>query len=598
MLGAALAALALLPPLCAFAGSETEPKPAASDAAVAEEEADSAAQEVTPGTLSERFAPPTLAREVPVGEGAGAVYEGSVNSWREPDRARIDGETIILDPTPDPNQDTLSELYERLFLRDYYGISANPEGYSAYDHLGGPAAPYGYRESASDFEPRRWKISGELGFAGGSSTYGNNDGQTFALREKLDKGGRTYEFYQEHNIDRSYVNSAETVLGAKQRFERWLWEGDLRLTEEFTEYKDKNDGLNNRQEGRFDLDFRPKFNGGQTEAVIEYGYRIKEYETFSPRSYKHNSGKLRLTQHFSDALTGSAQLRYDSYDYSLGSSLGNRKTELSTEWEYKASDDLRLSASVESEQKSYSARKTRDYEQLTTRLSAVWQPDADSLANVSLSRVDRVGTFAPSQSYNEDSATASYQRQLTDELSLNLSATEREKSFDLDSDRDLSQHSQSLSLSYNPDEAWRFGLNLGRDDHAYALPVRAYVTTRSGLSAGYYCDGVSYSVDYSHSENDYDSDALRDFSNDSWTFAAGWRWDRSSLDLSYSYGLLDQADPASFNDYTDNSFSGAWKYEINPDTDFHLSYTSSDRSYDAQPSVTDKRLEAKLEFDL
>src|SRR5690606_9639432 len=110
-------------------------------------------------------------------------------------------------------------------------------------------------------EPREeWEYEAELGFQSGQSTYAENEAWNAEFVERLiAAGGNEYEFYQQYNRDISYVESESWTVGAEQKIKDMLWDGDLRLQEEFSQYRDHDDSANDLQEGEFKLRFDPEW---------------------------------------------------------------------------------------------------------------------------------------------------------------------------------------------------------------------------------------------------------------------------------------------------------------------------------------------------
>lgn len=449
-------------------------------------------------------------------------------------------------------------------------------------------------------EPRyETEIDGEIGYRSGTSTYASNENWEFELNESLTtRSDKEYRLYQSYQIDKSYVNSNELTVGAEQRFRELLWEGDLRLTEEFSRYNDEDEPLNNRQDGLFKLRFDPEWNDGEWQANVDYKYNVKAYETFSERSYIYHSGKAKLKWEINDRLSTEGWARMDDYNYSLGSTRGNDRVSTGNSWEWQASDRVRLDASAEREVKNYNVRKERSYEKLNYESGVRWQPDDDSTIELKGEFVDYNTEFSPGDAYEETRADVRVSRDLSEELDVSARYSNRAKNFDIDPLDDLDTNSYDLGLNYNPNRRWNFRADWNLANYDYASVNRAYDAT--GMTAGVsYSEGdVRASADWRSSENNYDSDPNRDYSRDDYNVDLDYRLGDHRMRVYYGVGLLDQADPASKNDYTETRAGAEWQFAIDPDVDLRVSYDFSKRAYDAQDDIEDTSFNAKLTFDL
>ncbi|MDQ3024675.1 MAG: hypothetical protein M3R04_09900, partial [bacterium] len=127
-----------------------------------------------------------------------------------------------------------------------------------------------------------------------SSTNANNDLGQISLNEELDDiDGNSFTFYQRYDMERNFVDANVLAIGAKQFFKNWKANGDLRLHEEFKRYDDQHFDSNDRQEGLFDIRWDPEWDCERWRAELSYRYQIKEYEIFSPLSYKLHRGRAR-----------------------------------------------------------------------------------------------------------------------------------------------------------------------------------------------------------------------------------------------------------------------------------------------------------------
>ncbi len=442
-----------------------------------------------------------------------------------------------------------------------------------------------------------WEYEAEFGFQSGQSTYAENEAHTFEFVERLKAaGGNEYEFYQEYNRDISYVESATWTFGAEQKIKDILWDGDLRLKEEFSEYRDKSDSTNDLQEGEFKLSFNPEWADGRWGADVDYKYNVKVYETFSSRSYKLNSGKLKLEHEFSKDFEGEVFSSFDDYNYSIGSDRGNSKTKYGSSFDWDVTNDFSLGVELEQENKNYDVRKDRNHIELGYDFSMDWKPDDDSQFSIKHGITDYDRYYDPGDNYEENSTSASYRRSLSEELDFDLKWSYRDKQFDIVPLDDTLQRGYGLGLNYNPDAEWNFSYSFDNRDNGYVDPVREYEARshRGGVRWSHHNIGVSFDV--STSENLYAMDALRDYARDDFNLDFDYRFDRHSVRVYYGVGYLDQADPASTNDYTETRVGASWDYELSEEAELSISYDFNEREYDSQPLQEDNRLQAIISF--
>ncbi|MCC7477892.1 porin [bacterium] len=450
-----------------------------------------------------------------------------------------------------------------------------------------------------EYKRREWDFSGEITFNSGEGSFNKEEQQAFSLEQRLKMpSGKEFSFYQRYDLDHSYVDSSTLSIGGEQKLPDLLWNGKLRLKEEFRLYTDRNASFNNRQDGLFQLDFDPNWAGGRWKADIAYKYNIKEYETFSPRSYRQNRAKLKLEHQFSKDLSASVHASNDDYTYSFGSNRGNTKRELGGEAQWQVNDQLSLSTSVEHEEKEYEVRKSRGYEQDRWEAGLRWQPDQQSSIDLNTSLTDYDSPFSPDRNYEDQSLRLRAQRSFSPRWQGDLSLSRRSKVFDVDPFNDVDSDSFGAGLSYRPDKDWSFYVNLAADSFDYANPDRAYDNERLSLGASYRHDDFSAGADWSINSSSYSSDPNRNYDNTSLGLNAGYQWGRHDLSAYYNRGQLDQADPASTSEYTDSAFGGRWQFKLSREFDLSLSYDRSNREYTAADSLKDTRFEARLEFEL
>jgi len=447
-------------------------------------------------------------------------------------------------------------------------------------------------------EKSEWEIEGEVGVGTGTATYADQEFQEFELSETLiTPRGHEYEFFQAYEVDHSYVNSGELIVGAEQRFEELLWAGDLKLTEEFVLYRDRDDPLNDRQEGEFRLRFYPEWCDGRWQADLDYKYKVRAYETFSERSYILHQTRVQLEHEFSEQLTGDVEARLADYNYSIGSTRSNHRLGLSTDWEWEPSDSWRLTAGASQDEKTYDVRRSRSYERVRYQGSVRWTPDDASTVELKGELTDYDRVYAPSRSYEDTRFELRLKRDVTEQLELEGRVTERKKDYDIDPLDDLDQHGLSLGANFNPDQRWNFYARLDTTDYDYARDVRAFTQDRVGAGLRYSYGDVRATMDWRRTENSYQAATDRDYSRDDFDIDLGYGFDDHRVRVYYGIGQLQQAHPASVNEYTETRLGAEWRYEFDPQAELRLSYDLRERDYDVQDTIKDALLEARLLFE-
>ena len=525
-------------------------------------------------------------------------------------------ETLAANPDPQSGphgevKELRGELFNVLRRIDYAVITLDSEASSVFDlenetksALTPPTVfttmvdtPWGGQTQAEKGERNEWENDGEISYGGGHATNAENDYVRLSLSETLSTpSGNEFGFYQDYNLDHSYVNSREFAIGAEQKFDGFWWDGDLKLTEEFGLYRDLDDPLNDRQDGLFKLRFDPEWSEGRWKADLDYKYNIKEYETFSERSNIQHSGKLRLQRKFSTDLTGDVTARYDNYNYSIGSTRGNRKYGVGTSWQYQATNDLKLNAAITQEHKSNNVRKTRDYDQLRYDAGARYSPDDDSTLEVKATLTEYEREFDPEENYQDSQWTANYRRNLSSKVDIDLRMVERAKDFSADPVDNLDTHGRSASVNYNPTENWNMRLALDTNEYEYMNIDRSYDTVSLNFATSHSWEEWRLGFDWRRDENSYVTDSNRDYVRDDMNIDLDYSLEDHRWRVYYGVGHTDQADPASVNDYTETRIGAGWDYSLDPDTDLSLSYDASRRDYDAQETQEDARFEARLSF--
>jgi hypothetical protein len=495
---------------------------------------------------------------------------------------KLDNDVIVLDREASFFQGMVSDVYTDAFDTVYESPMES--------------TPWG-GETQKEQPRAEWEYEADFGYQSGTSTYAENASYTYDFAQILTAaGGNEYEFYQSYNHDLSYVESENFSFGAKQKIEDILWNGDLRLEEEFSRYLDFDDSSNNLQEGEFKMRFDPEWSDGRWAADVDYKYNVKVYETFSSRSYKLNSGKLKLEHEFSKDLAGEVSSSFDDYNYSIGSDRGNSKNDVGGSLDWDVSNDLSLGFDTSLENKHYDVRKDRNHEKLDYNFDLSWKADDDSQLSVKQSSTNYSRYYDPGENYDETSTSLSYRRSLSEELDVDLKWTTRDKQFEVDPLDDTEQTGYSYGVNYNPAEDWNLSYSFDAKDYGFVDPVREYETLGHRAGLRYTHHNIGIGLDYSLSENDYAADALRNYTRDDYNLDFDYRFDQHSVRVYYGVGYLDQADPASVNDYTESRVGASWDYELNDTTDLSLSYDFNERDYDGQPLQEDNRLQARISF--
>ena len=557
------------------------PDPAPTEAEPAEDAAPSEATEISLLELISwrQVGPPPLAVQPPSEEHTTAALLPAADDHVV--GASLEGET---------EESVLEQLFDN---QTYEGLRRRQSGRTD------PAPALPARRPAARAPRAGWRIDGSVTLAPGYATYADADYVGFALRESLDLlSGDRYEFYQIYETEHSFVNAGLLTLGARQRLRDVAWRGDLRLKEEFRLYRDRDEGVYDRQEGLFELRFDPEWLCGCLEADIGYKYRIRVYETFSTRSYIYQGGRAELKYQLSPRVATRVLGRLDDYNYSQGSTLSSNRHAVGNEWQWEVVDGLQLSAGAARERKNYNLSKTRTYEKQGYEVGADWRIDADSSLRVKGKLVDYDRELRPESSYEDASLEVRYRRNLSDRLDAELRLRERQKDYDLGTASDLDQHSVDLRMNYNPTWDWNIYAGLGRTQYDYVNAARAFERRDAGVGVSYYMNRFSASADYFRREYVFDADADRDYARDDLNCYLDYRFGSQRWRVYYGIGMLGQTDPASVNEYSETRLGAAWDYELDPCVDLRLSYEYHVRDYDAYDDIEYGQLEARLEFEL
>lgn len=444
-----------------------------------------------------------------------------------------------------------------------------------------------------------WDIEGEIGFVSGSSTYVNNDGHFFKLSETLTtKSGNEFEFYQEYGVDHSYYNSRELVIGAQQDFDSFWLNGGLRLTEEFTDYKDIGYSDNNRQTGLFKLRFDPRTEDGSWKGLFDYRYNVKTYDVFSTRSYILHSAKFKLDYPLGSTVSGQGRVRFDHYNYSIGSTRSNNRLSYGNTLTWEPNNSIKVTAAVDKDRKQYGQKKDRSYEKQTYQTALRWKPDSYTMIDLKGSITDYDRALSLDRSYEDKQLELRLQRDLSSKLDLEARFVERQKDYDLDPLDGLDTHRRKVGLNYNANRNWNFGISWDETQYDYALLARAYQRNVYTLDGTYSHGGLRLGGGWRATKSDYSLDPLRDYTRYDYDVDADWRFGLHRLRVYFGVADFSQADPASVNGYLETRYGAGWSIELSSKVDLKIDFDSSKRAYDTRDNLRNDRLFAKLSFEL
>ncbi len=444
-----------------------------------------------------------------------------------------------------------------------------------------------------------WDIEGEIGVVSGSSTYANHNEHFFKLSETFtSRSDNEFEFYQEYGVDHYYYNSRELLLGAQQDFDSIWLNGGLRLTEEFRDYTDIAYSQNNRQSGLFKLRFDPRTKDGRWRGLFDYRYGVKTYETFSTRSYILHSARFRLDYPLSCTVSGEGRVRFDDYNYSVGSTRSFNRLGYGNTLTWEPNGAVRLSAAVDKDKKDYEITTDRSYERQVYRGALRWQPDCKTQIDLKGVVTDYDRELSPERSYQDNVAEVRLQRDLSTRWDLDARIVERQKDYDIDPLDDLDLHRRKVGLNYNADCNWNFGVSWDETQYDYAYLAREFERDVYVVDGTYSTGNMRFTGAWRTTQTDFTVDPLRDYTRNDYNLDADWRCGVHQWRAYLGIADLTQSDPASINGYDETRYGARWKYQLSCDVDFELEYYSSERVYETRDTLRNDQLFGKLSFEL
>jgi len=574
-------------------------------------EVDPSSAESSPSTADGASDGETVATEVPVSD------EGFKRPFLEeaaPVATEVAPGTILFSPSTGTagNYGSLDELRHEVSALDSGVIRVGDTGslYSMENRAYGTRmamqanrSPMGYTPFGTptrlDPETPQWKVRGSIAAGLGDATFADNDFYEFKLRESLTNlQGNYYEFYQTYLVDKSYVDASTLTVGAKQRFNEWLWNGDLRLTEEFKYYENKDYSANDRQEGTFALRFDPEWMEGRWKAKVDYKYRIRLYEEFSTRSYRYNSARTALTYQVAPDLAATGRYRYDDYNYSSGSTYSNNRQAVTGELDWEATETLSLTAGVTTEEKEYQDNNSRSYDKVEYDARLRWEPDCVSQVELRGDATDYQREFNSAEDYDDRRVSLRYRRDLSCELDIDLYGGVRRKEYVNDSTRDLDVNEARFRVNFNPNCTWNMYAGYGQADYDYATASRAYLRTVMDAGVSYLMSGWRAGISYNRYETTFDVNTDTDYTRDDLDLTVDYRRDANRWKLYYGLGLFNQVNPSSRNDYDETRLGLGWDMDLDDATRLKLSYDFNKRDYELFTDYEYSQVGAKIEFDL
>ena len=450
-------------------------------------------------------------------------------------------------------------------------------------------------------DPRkpRWEVSGSLAGGIGSATYADNDFGEFKLRESLTNlQGNYFEFYQGYLLDKSYIEAATLTIGARQRFNDWLWNGDLRLTEEYKYYENQDYSQYDRQEGLFALRFDPESDDGRLKGSLDYKYRIRLYDDFSTRSYKYHSARTELTYELAPELAATGRYRLDDYKYSTGSNYSNDRQAVSGELDWEATDNLRFTAGVLSETKTYDTDDSRTYDKVEYEGKVRWEPAGGSQVELRGEVTDYQREYNTTEDYDDRKVSLRYRQDLGPKVDIDLYGAVRAKEYDNDSTRDLDMDEARFRVNYNPNYNWNMYAGYGYTDYDYTTDTRAFVRTVLDAGISYLYGGWRAGIGWNRYETEFDVNTVTDYTRDDVDLTVDYRRDRNRWRVYCGLGTFDQVNSSSSNGYDETRLGLGWDIDLDPATRLKLSYDFNKRDYELFTDYDYSQVGAKIEFDL
>jgi hypothetical protein len=445
---------------------------------------------------------------------------------------------------------------------------------------------------------RYWDFELNLGAGTGHSSFGaDNEWQLYRFRQTLHTPrSNEYEFWQEWNVDHSFIASRQWGIGAEQRIPNFWNNGTLRFSQEYRDYRDFNFADQRRKQTDIRLKLDPRWDDGRVRARLDYRFRNVEYPSLTTESYVLHDAKLSAEYDVNCELTASGGLRYSNYNYALGGTRSSNLTQGEARLDWKFEEGLSAYALGSREDKGYNSRKDRNYDQNSAGAGFRWDPDCVSTLSGDVERTSYDRPFAPDRSYDEWMAQARYRRQLSCVLDMDLRYMLRDREYDIDPLSDSKLRQGSALLNYTPDEQWSFQGGWQRSDYAYANPLRAFLSDVYTLGGGYRFEDSYAGFNWRRNATDFNGAPQFSNTKDDYDFefsqnGCDWRW-RSYI----GFSRLAQELPGNLNNFRERRLGCEWGYDFDCHTSLNLRYDHMTRDYALQNNFVDTRMEAGLTY--
>jgi len=444
-----------------------------------------------------------------------------------------------------------------------------------------------------------WDASGEMGVLAGNGTLTDYDRQFFSFRQQFrNSNSELYTLLLDYDNDHSFMNLRRWQVGLREELPDF-YGGDLQMSQSLGDYREPGVSSNSRGQTKLSLDYDLPFNRGRTEASLHYGYTSKNYRTASPRSLLSNRAQVALVHEFDPRVIGDVYWKTQDYHYSQGDALGSNATYLGGGVQYLPSDAWSWQLDYQSLEKSYDVRKSSAYFEQQVKLAARYQPDMRTLAEGDYRRLDHNRRRTNTLGYNEDRLRLRYYHSFNLTTDGDFKAEWRGKSYQTASGNDYGFWHGQLYLNYYPDYRLRWYYNLDYFDYDYTDLVRSYrrCFNRLGMNCNFVC-GAALTTEVGYADQSYSTDAGRDH-NILDLFADFYYPLSSDQDVRcfLAYNRLNQAMPASVNDYKSFIWGLEYRYRFDENYRLTLDYTYDRRDYARQTNIKDQAIEARLGFE-
>jgi hypothetical protein len=449
-----------------------------------------------------------------------------------------------------------------------------------------------------DCECRYWDFKLDLGAATGNSTFGDNEGQYYRFEQRLHTPrGNQYGFYETYNIEHNFLNTRDWGIGADQRIPDFWNDSELRMSEDYEDYTDRDFADERRKQTDFRVRLNPQWMDGHVRTNLDYRLRNVEYPNLPTESYVMHDLRLSGQYDVDHTATASGDLRYAHYNYALGNGNSNNLLHMGGRIDYKLDEDLTAYVEGNQDDKRYNSRKDRNYQQDELGAGFNWKTDCDSTLSGDVSHTAYDRPYNPLYSYDEWNSQLRFRRQLSCALDADLRAGYRTTHYDIDPLNNLRSTDLNAQFNYAPEEDWNMTGTWGRHDYHYADPLRAYVNSIYALGYGYHVEHGSAGFNWRRSVSDYAgapqfSNTKDDFDFDFTQDDCNWRWRGYA-----GVGRLTQNFPGTGNNYNEQRLGFEWSYDFSCATTLTVDYDHSKRAYvNANNRTEDNRLQANLTY--